>query len=94
MREIDGVKCEPFEHLVIDAPDDCTGAVIEKLGKRKAEMKAMNPTGDLEIAVDEEALNVITVHFTYVTATTSQGKKNATYAVLEKLLKMYVVLLT
>ena len=43
-------------------------------------------SGDLEIAVDEEALNVITVHFTYVTATTSQGKQNATYAVLEKLI--------
>ncbi|MEE6566554.1 HisA/HisF-related TIM barrel protein, partial [Campylobacter coli] len=35
----DGVKTEPFEHLVIDVPEEFSGAVIEKLGKRKAEMK-------------------------------------------------------
>ncbi len=41
-----GVRLEPFEHLVIDAPQDFGGVVIERLGKRKAEMKAMNPIGD------------------------------------------------
>ncbi len=29
---------EPFEHLVIDTPDEFSGAIIEKLGKRKANM--------------------------------------------------------
>ena len=37
-KEIDGVKCEPMEELVIDVPDEGTGNVIEKLGRRKAEM--------------------------------------------------------
>ena len=37
-KEIDGVKCEPMEELVIDVPDEFTGNVIEKLGRRKAEM--------------------------------------------------------
>ncbi len=37
-KEIDGVKCEPIEDLVIDVPDDFSGTVIEKLGQRKAEM--------------------------------------------------------
>lgn len=41
-----GVKTEPFENLVIDVPDEYSGVVIEKLGKRKAEMKVMAPTGD------------------------------------------------
>ncbi|WP_120946111.1 translational GTPase TypA [Helicobacter labacensis] len=41
-----GVRLEPFEHLVVDAPEDFGGVVIERLGKRKAEMKAMNPIGD------------------------------------------------
>ena len=37
-KEIVGVKCEPMEELVIDVPDEFTGNVIEKLGRRKAEM--------------------------------------------------------
>ncbi|WP_120952301.1 translational GTPase TypA [Helicobacter sp. L8] len=41
-----GMRLEPFEHLVVDAPEDFGGVVIERLGKRKAEMKAMNPIGD------------------------------------------------
>jgi len=37
-KEINGVKCEPIEDLVIDVPDEYSGTVIEKLGQRKAEM--------------------------------------------------------
>ena len=36
---------EPFEHLVIDLPDEHTGAIIEKLGKRKANMTNMGTNG-------------------------------------------------
>ena len=43
MKEIDGVLCEPYEDLVIDVPEEFVGAVIEKLGSRKAEMKNMLP---------------------------------------------------
>lgn len=42
-KEIDGVKCEPIEQLVVNVPDDCVGNVIEKLGRRKAEMTNMEP---------------------------------------------------
>ena len=42
-KEIDGVKCEPIERLVVNVPDDCIGNVIEKLGRRKAEMINMEP---------------------------------------------------
>lgn len=38
VKDIDGVKSEPFEELTIDTPDEFTGAIIEKLGKRKASM--------------------------------------------------------
>jgi GTP-binding protein len=37
-REIEGVKCEPFEHLVIDVPEELSGGVIVRVGKSKAEM--------------------------------------------------------
>lgn len=40
-KEIDGSKCEPFEELIIDVPEDSSGACIEALGKRKAEMVSM-----------------------------------------------------
>lgn len=44
-------------------------------------------SGNLEVAVDEEGLNVIPVHFTYVVETTSSGAKNATYSNLKKIIE-------
>jgi GTP-binding protein len=41
LKKIDDVICEPVEHVIIDVPDEHVGIVIEKLGKRKAEMKNM-----------------------------------------------------
>ncbi|MBP5492644.1 MAG: translational GTPase TypA [Clostridiales bacterium] len=43
MKEVDGKMCEPVEMLLIDVPEDFVGAVIEKLGARKAEMVNMFP---------------------------------------------------
>ena len=45
-QEIDGKKCEPIERLVADVPNDCVGAVMEKLGSRKGEFQSMNPVGN------------------------------------------------
>lgn len=42
MKDIDGVKSEPFEEVVIDVPSEFSGSVIEKLGKRKALMTQMS----------------------------------------------------
>ena len=44
-KEIDGVKCEPMEELVIDVPEESLGSVMEKMGSRKAEMTHMEPVG-------------------------------------------------
>ena len=44
-KEINGVKCEPIERLVIDVPDTCTGVVMEKMGNRKGELQTMVPQG-------------------------------------------------
>lgn len=41
IKEVEGVKNEPFEELTIDTPEEFTGAIIEKLGKRKATMLDM-----------------------------------------------------
>ncbi len=45
-QEIDGVKSEPIERLVVDVPSDSVGAVIEKLGSRKADLVEMTPVGN------------------------------------------------
>ena len=44
-KEIDGKLCEPIEELVVDVPEGSVGAVIEKMGSRKAEMISMTPVG-------------------------------------------------
>ena len=41
-KTIDGVKCEPFENLIVDVPEGCAGSCIDRLSGRKAEMKEMN----------------------------------------------------
>jgi len=46
VKEIDGVTQEPFERLFIDVPDDFTGAVMNELGPRKAELQNMNVEGN------------------------------------------------
>ena len=45
MQEIDGVKCEPIEHLVIDVPTDKVGAGMELVGGRRGELVKMEPSG-------------------------------------------------
>ena len=40
-KEIDGVKCEPFENVIIDIPEEYTGAVMEKIGIRKGTLLNM-----------------------------------------------------
>ncbi len=44
-EEIDGVKCEPIERVVIDVPEGSVGAVIEKLSGRRGDLLEMTPMG-------------------------------------------------
>ncbi|WP_265457404.1 translational GTPase TypA [Enterococcus sp. HY326] len=50
-REIDGVKCEPFERVQIDTPEEYMGSVIESLGLRKGEMQDMIHTGNGQVRI-------------------------------------------
>ena len=45
-REIDGVRCEPYEILTVDVEDDNQGPVMEELGRRKGEMQNMESDGN------------------------------------------------
>ncbi|GAB7562646.1 translational GTPase TypA [Methylobacillus methanolivorans] len=45
-RDIDGQKCEPYEILTVDLEDDCQGAVMEELGRRRGELQNMESDGN------------------------------------------------
>ncbi|MFO7190325.1 MAG: translational GTPase TypA [Pseudomonadota bacterium] len=44
-KEIDGVKCEPYELLTVDVEEAHQGAVMEELGRRRGELLDMQPDG-------------------------------------------------
>ena len=58
-KTIDGKVCEPIERMVADVPEECMGAVIEKMGRRKADLLGMTPMGSryrLEFMVPSRGL--------------------------------------
>ena len=77
-KEIDGVKCEPIELLVVNVPDDCVGNVIEKLGRRKAEMVNMEPAeaGHTKIEFKIPARGLIGYRTEFLTDTKGEGTMN------------------
>ncbi|MUU44532.1 translational GTPase TypA [Helicobacter pylori] len=81
IKEENSIKCEPFEHLVIDTPQDFSGAIIERLGKRKAEMKAMNPMSDGYTRLEFEipARGLIGYRSEFLTDTKGEGVMNHSF---------------
>ncbi|HEY5672224.1 MAG TPA: translational GTPase TypA [Malonomonas sp.] len=79
-REIDGQRCEPMEYLTIDVPEEYQGAVIEKLGTRKAEMVAMQPMdGTIRIEFIVPARGLIGFRTEFMTETRGTGVMNHTF---------------
>ena len=78
LKEIDGKKCEPIERLVVNVPDDCIGNVIEKLGKRKAEMLNMEPAeeGHTKVEFKIPARGLIGYRTEFLTDTKGEGTMN------------------
>ncbi len=81
VRIVDGVKMEPFEHLVCDVPDEFTGTVIETLGKRKAVMSNMAPMGDGQTRLEFEipARGLIGYRGQFLTDTKGEGVMNHSF---------------
>ena len=75
IKEIDGVKCEPIETLVVNVPDDSVGTVIEKLGRRKGEMVNMEPAeeGHTKIEFNIPARGLIGYRTEFLTDTKGEG---------------------
>ncbi|CDC63955.1 gTP-binding protein TypA [Clostridium sp. CAG:448] len=79
-REIDGVKCEPFERVTIDVPNEYVGVVVEKLGQRKGDLLEMNPIGSrmrIEYLIPSRCLFGYRSEF--LTATHGEGVLNTLF---------------
>ena len=78
LKEIDGVLCEPMERLVVNVPDEFIGNVIEKLGKRKAEMVNMEPAeeGHTKVEFKIPARGLIGYRSEFMTDTKGNGVMN------------------
>ncbi|STP12673.1 GTP-binding protein TypA [Helicobacter mustelae] len=81
IKEENGARLEPFEHLVIDTPQDFSGTIIERLGRRKAEMKAMNPMGEGYTRLEFEipARGLIGYRSEFLTDTKGEGIMNHSF---------------
>jgi GTP-binding protein len=52
IKDIDGVRCEPFEFLSVDLEEGHQGGVMEELGRRRGELKEMVPDGKGRVRLD------------------------------------------
>ena len=79
-KEIDGVKCEPMEKVMLDVPMEVVGPVVEKLGQRKGDLLEMNPIGDrtrIEYLIPSRCL--IGYRSEFLTATHGEGVINTLF---------------
>lgn len=74
IKEIDGVKCEPYETLVIDVPGEVGGKAIELVTQRKGELLVMEPKGDLQhLEFDIPSRGLIGLRNNILTATAGEA---------------------
>ncbi|WP_419834009.1 translational GTPase TypA [Endozoicomonas atrinae] len=75
VKEIDGVKQEPFEHVVVDIEEQHQGPVMEELGQRRAELKDMVPDGKGRVRLDfiMPARGLIGFRSQFLTMTSGSG---------------------
>lgn len=81
MKEIDGVLCEPIEILTVEVPEEYVGAVIEKIGARKAEMVNMTPkdSGTTLIEFRVPSRGIIGYRSEFLTDTNGKGILNQVF---------------
>jgi len=86
IKEIDGVKCEPFEDVQIDMPEEYMGNVIEALGNREAELVNMTQQdGQVKIHYIMPSRGLIGFSTDFMTMTKGYGMLNHTYLEYRKM---------
>lgn len=80
IKEVDGVKMEPYEDLQIEVPEDCVGSVIEKLGLRGAKMENMtNFESQVRLNYTIPSRGLIGFSTDFMTLTKGYGIMNHTF---------------
>ena len=79
-KEIDSQKCEPYENLIIDVPEEYAGSCIDKLSQRKGEMLEMNNvSGRTNMAFSIPARGLIGFRSEFIRMTRGEGIMYHTY---------------
>ncbi|MFB2119001.1 translational GTPase TypA [Parapedobacter sp. 2B3] len=74
IKEIDGVKCEPIESMVVDVPAEVSGKVIELVTQRKGELLVMETKGEMQhLEFDIPARGIIGLRNNVLTATAGEA---------------------
>ena len=74
IKDIDGVKSEPYEILVVDVPEQYSGKAIELITKRKGDLLVMEPKGDLQhLEFDIPSRGLIGLRNSILTATAGEA---------------------
>ncbi len=81
IKEVDGVLCEPIEHVQIDTPEEYTGGIIESLGSRKGTMLDMinNGKGQVRLIFHVPARGLIGYTTEFMSLTRGYGILNHTF---------------
>lgn len=74
VKEIDGTKCEPYENLVVDVPEESASKVIDLVSRRKGEMLIMETKGDMQhIEFEIPSRGLIGLRTNMLTATAGEA---------------------
>jgi len=74
VREIDGKKCEPYENLVVDVPQEFASKVIDLVSRRKGEMLVMETKGEMQhLEFEIPSRGLIGLRTQMLTATTGEA---------------------
>jgi GTP-binding protein len=74
VKEIDGTKCEPYETLVVDVPEEFASKVIDLVSRRKGEMLVMETKGNMQhLEFDIPSRGLIGLRTQMLTATTGEA---------------------
>lgn len=85
LKDIDNVKCEPYETLTIDVPAELSGRAIELVTQRKGEMITIEPKGDLvHLEFDIPARGLIGLRNNMLTATSGEAVMHHRFRAYDK----------
>ena len=91
VKEIDGVKCEPFEDVTIEVPEEYVGSVIESLGNREGEMINMSTHGNqTQLTYVVPSRGLIGFSMEFMTMTKGYGILSHTYKEYRKQASQHV----